>query len=179
MRVRVRACGVEGSYSRSSECQRLRSRLRACSNIPTVCSDGSGGLEWQGRGGQQTTNVLLMCLQWAWAWAWASIAAVRTKEAQVGVHEVTFNDDVAQGPTPFPSEEEAIMIWKNCTQGPCGVPEADELLYISHGCLLKDQHSCGCTWIRAAVSAAASFFASQARRLPQAFAYVLDRGLVQ
>jgi len=86
-------------------------------------------LEWQGRSGQQTTNVLLMCLQWAWAWA--SIAALegRKRRCYVCTRSRSTMTSLRVQRTPFPSEEEAIIIiiWKNCTKGPCGVPEADEL----------------------------------------------------
>ena len=112
---RACACGVEGSYSRSSsECRREKARLCACSNIPTISSDGSGGLAWQGRRGQQTGECLADVSPMDMGMG-INRGGVGTKEAQSGVHEVTFNNDVVQGPTPlpFPSEEEAI--WKNCT----------------------------------------------------------------
>jgi hypothetical protein len=84
---RACACGVEGSYSRSSsECRREKARLCACSNIPTISSDGSGGLAWQGRSDgvvSRRANVLLMCLQWTWAWASIAAALERRKLSQV------------------------------------------------------------------------------------------------
>jgi hypothetical protein len=51
--------------------------------MPTICSDGSGGLQWQGSSGQQTANVLLMCLQWAWTGMGIN-RGVGTKEAARG-----------------------------------------------------------------------------------------------
>lgn len=111
---RACACGVEGSYSRSSsECRREKARLCACSNIPTISSDGSGGLAWQGRRGQQTGECLADVSPMDMGMG-INRGGVGTKEAQSGVHEVTFNHDVDRVfCSLFPSEEEAI--WKNCT----------------------------------------------------------------
>ena len=53
------------------------------------------------------------------------------------MHEVTLHHDVAQGPTPFASEEGAISVTlEELHRRPCGVPGAGELLQYSSYCTL-------------------------------------------
>jgi hypothetical protein len=136
------ACGVEGSYSRSSECQGPRSRLATC--LQQYTNNMQWQQRWSGVAGEKwSADDRCLADVSPMGMGMGINRGVGTKEAQVCTRSRSTMTSLRVCSTALSRRGRSRSNNLEELHRAERPKQAND--YISYVCLLKDQHSCSCT----------------------------------